>query len=138
MKDFPMKMIALNRFTYCGKNLSCGDEFDAHSGKDAKVLEAIKRAKPLPADPVPARPAPAVRKPVEVQKVVVAEVPATVAKPEPDRDVGLLDMLDVTTAADPAKVEVPDQVEAKPVAEDKPKRAYTRRDMVAEGGASGK
>lgn len=136
-----MKMIALNRFTYCGKNLSCGDEFNAHSTKDAKVLEAIKRAKPFP-DPVRARPAPVVRKPVEVQKVVVAEMPATVAKPEPDRDAGLLDMLDVTTTADSAKVEVPEQktepVDPKPAAEDKPKRTYTRRDMVAEGGASGK
>jgi len=136
-----MKMIALNRFTYCGKNLSCGDEFDAHSTKDAKVLEAIKRAKPFP-DPMRARPAPVVRKPVEVQKIVVAEMPATVTKPEPDREASLLDMLDVTTTADPAKVEIPEQkpdpVYDEPAGKDKPKRTYTRRDMTAEGGAGGK
>jgi hypothetical protein len=131
-----MKMIALNRFTYCGKNLSCGDEFDAHSTKDARVLEAIKRAKPIPADPVPARPAPVVRKPVEVQKVIVAEAPAPAPTPEPDRNIGLLDMLEVP-AAD-AETPKADPADAKPAAEDKPKRTYTRRDMVAEGGASGK
>lgn len=102
-----MKLIATTRFTYAGKNLRAGDEFEAKD-KDAKLLKAIGRAKDayfrrdMRADlnvlPVPSP-----------EYVVVTD--------EPVHAFGSVDGAAYTAAADqPAK----------------PKRKYKRKDMVAE------
>lgn len=46
-----MKMIATKSFSYAGKSRRPGDDFDV-ANRDAKLLAAIKRAKPAPPSPV--------------------------------------------------------------------------------------
>jgi hypothetical protein len=105
-----VKMIAKTRFTYAGMNLRLGDSF-LSSDKDAKLLQAIKKAELAP---VPVPPAIVRVKPVEV---VLTEVEPTEVAPSLDEKIA-------------AALAVADAVKAAPAK----KRVYTykRKDMRAE------
>jgi hypothetical protein len=113
-----VKMIAKTRFTYAGMNLRVGDSFLA-SDKDAKLLQAIKKAELAP---VPVPPAIVRAKPVEVVLTEVShslgdvEIGSAVAAPVVDEYV--------------STTEIPYQSPSAPAK----KRTYTykRKDMRAE------
>lgn len=110
-----MKMRALKRFTFAGRNIAAGGEFDAPQ-KDVRVLSAVHLAVVVPVE----RSMAVVRKVLSAKKVelVVVEpvVVEPVVEPTPDPEPGR-DMF----------------VGDEPKSDVKPKRAYTRRDMTAEG-----
>ncbi len=100
-----MKMVSLKSHRYGGRKLSAGDTFEC-GATHRRVLVAIGAADDAPPEPVvspePKRRAPAAEKAPEV-------------------------------AAEPVMAEIPDVTPADAVdGEDKPKRAYKRRDMAAE------
>jgi hypothetical protein len=111
-----VKMIAKTRFTYAGMNLRVGDSFLA-SDKDAKLLQAIKKAELAP---VPVPPAIVRVKPVEV---VLTEVSHSLG----DVEIG-------SAVAAPVVDEYVFAPFQSPPAEPAKKRAstYKRKDMRAE------
>lgn len=151
-----ISLLALQSQVYAGRRLAAGVEFEARGATDARLLIAIGRADFAPArvgdsapvvaptrepvaapDPLPEPEAlveikaPAVEAPADPDPIAVQPVETTAAEveqqPEPGAEPG-----------EPAEEQAP-QAEEQPADADlsprtgKPKRAYRRRDMQAEG-----
>ena len=109
-----MRMITLQAHRYAGRALKPGDEFDA-ARRDARFLKASGRATVAPPPP-PVPPAPARARQVKEDPPPVL---APVLEPALPFDLAVEDPPAPVPAAEPA--EPP-----------KPKRTYTRRDLVAD------
>lgn len=65
-------MVATGKFTYARRPLAPGDTFDAHSERDAKALELIRKAHRAPSRPS-----------YETRNITAAPQPESVSQPEP-------------------------------------------------------
>ncbi len=105
-----IRMISLKAHQYAGRRLEKGDEFEARGAGDARLLRLLGWAESAPAP--------------------VAQLPVLTAKVERFDPVviGSMNVEPGATFSDsPAE-----PVDAEPSEPIKPKRAYRRRDMVAE------
>ena len=102
-----IRMKALRAQIYAGARIKPGEEFDVRGERDAKLLYALGRA-----------------------ERVVATAPAPAQKPVPAPEPAVDQAVD--QAGEPIGAEhAPAEESAE---QPKPKRAYRRRDMTAEGG----
>jgi hypothetical protein len=106
-----MKMIAKKPLRYATRSLRAGDDFDA-SPRDARLLEAVGRARKAPAPPPPPKPRTVAAKPAKASAASAASVPA--AAPVPSFD------------------PVENGATAAPDVFAPPPAVYTRRDLLSE------
>ncbi len=127
-----VQMITLRAHVYQNKRLAPGTRFEATGQSDARLLAALGRATLAPVDvPREASPAPA---PAKAEERKPAAKPTAEAKAESDRLFFTRQFSEPPAAAAATTMPAPPQPGAAVDEEIKPKRAYRRKDMTAEGG----